>query len=97
MLVCLVEESGFRSHFRDNTTGNRSGSEAHQGGPGRPGVGCFGGRRGVKKSSVSMSKWGRMAASDRPTFSDLVGVDNENVSENGICFDETESSEVVDA
>ena len=68
--------------FLDNMGRNISRSEADQGGSVKPGVGCFGGRRPVKNTSIWLSKWGRLAVSDRATFSDFVGSDNENVSEN---------------
>ena len=44
--------------------------------------GVSGGRQLVKKTSILLSKWGRWALSDRATFSDFVGADNENVGEN---------------
>ena len=56
--------------------------------------GVSGGWRGVKKTSLPLSKWGRLAVPECATFSDFVGVDNENVNENRNDFDETESSEV---
>ena len=44
--------------------------------------GVSGGWRGVKKSSLPLSKWGRSEVSDGATFSVFAGVDNENVHEN---------------
>ena len=52
---------------------------------------------GPKNASISMSKWGWLAVSDRASSSDVVGSDNENLSENRNDFDETKSTEVVDA
>ena len=82
--------------FLDNMGRNISGSEAHRGRPGKPGVGCFGGRQLVKNTSIWLSKWGRWALSDRATFSDFVGSDNENGSENHNDSYETDSSEDID-
>ena len=36
---------------------------------------------GSKNASISISKWGRSAVSDRATFSGFDGSDNENVSD----------------
>ena len=44
--------------------------------------GVSGGWRGVKKSSLPLSKWGRLAVTDCATFSVFVGVYNENFNEN---------------
>ena len=54
-----------------------------KGGLGDQESGVSGGWRGVKKSSLQLSKWGRLAVSDCATISEFVGVDNENLSENG--------------
>ena len=48
-------------------------------------------------TTLPLSKRGRFAVSECATFSDFEGVDNENLSENRKEFDETESSEIVDA
>ena len=59
--------------------------------------GVSGGWRGVKKTSLQLSEWGRSAVSECATFSGFGLSDNENLSENRKYFDETESSEVADA
>ena len=58
--------------------------------------GVSGGRRLVKKTSIWLSKRGRSAVSERATFSDFGGADNENVSESHNDSDATDSSEDVD-
>ena len=52
---------------------------------------------GVEKSSIPISKRGRMAGSDHPTFSDFVWSNNEFASENQNDQDKTESPEDGDA
>ena len=55
------------------------------------------GRRLVKNGSIWSSKRGLLAVSDRATFSVFVRSESENVCESRNDYDQTKSSQVVDA
>ena len=54
-------------------------------------AGVSGGDEGVEKASIPLWKRGRMAMSGHPTFSDFIGVENENDSARQNCIDQTVS------
>ena len=83
--------------FLDNTTRNRTWSEADQGGSGRPGVGCFGGLARGQKDIDLVIEMGTIGSVRMCHLQCFVGVDSENVSENHNDSYETDSSEVIDA
>ena len=57
--------------------GDTSRSETRQGGSGRPRRRCLGDDQGVENASLPLSKRGRPARSDLPTFSGFAGIYND--------------------